>query len=155
MNSLENCKEKLKMLGCGRSRFQYQFPGVIAVHAEVEQDLSDPGEDDAGLHHAPVDPVQEQDHHGQTGKREERVEPERGEEGDLGGGGVIDPVQGSHCCTYWYEGEDESPSERPGFCVWNNFGQSPLERLQILTSHLLQTWHFYSWQMIWKSIMIQ
>ena len=100
MNSLENCNEKLKMLGCGRSRFQYQFPGVIAVHAEVEQDLSDPGEDDAGLHHAPVDPVQEQDHHGQAGKREERVEPERGEEGDLGGGGVIDPVQGSYCCTY-------------------------------------------------------
>ena len=82
--------------GAGWAGLQDEFAGVVAVHTEVEENLPHPAENYAGLHHPSVDPHEEEDHHEDAGEREQRVEPEGVEEGDLGSGGVSQPVDGPH-----------------------------------------------------------
>ena len=83
-----------------RSWLQYQLARVITVHAEVKQDFSDSVEYYTGLDHPPVDSQEEEDDHEQGRHGEQRMEPEGGEEGHLGCGGVPQPIQGPHRHTH-------------------------------------------------------
>ena len=59
-------------------RFENQFSIVVAVHAEVEEDLAGARDEDGSADDAPVHASEEEQEHGEGGEGEPRVEVEGG-----------------------------------------------------------------------------
>ena len=60
---------------------------------------------------------EEEDDHKEAAEAEQRVEPEGGEEADLGCGRVTEPEVCTHGHTEAHTGEDEAPPPRCGLTV--------------------------------------
>ena len=59
-------------------RFENEFSIVVAVHAEVEEDLAGARDEDGSADDAPVHASEEEQEHGEGGEGEPRVEVEGG-----------------------------------------------------------------------------
>ena len=69
--------------------FENELAIVVAVHAEVEEDLAGARDEDGGADDAPVHAGKEEQEHGQGREGEPGVEVERGQEGHWGSGRVL------------------------------------------------------------------
>ena len=74
----------------------------------------------------------------QGGHAEERMVHQWVQEGDLSGDGVAEPGVGADGHADGEEDEDDTPAEGSGLRRGDDLGEATLERLQILTSHLLK-----------------
>ena len=70
-------------------RFENELSIVVAVHAEVEEDLAGSWDKDGGANNAPVHAGQEEQEHGKGREGEPGVEVERGQEGHRGSRRVL------------------------------------------------------------------
>ena len=62
-------------------RFENELSIVVAVHAEVKEDLAGAGDEDGGADDASVHAGQEEQEHGEGGEGEPGVQVEGGQEG--------------------------------------------------------------------------
>jgi len=69
---------RTSQLSSRRPRFQNELAIVVAVHAEVEEDLAGARDEDGGADDAPVHASEEEQEHGEGGEGEPRVEVEGG-----------------------------------------------------------------------------
>ena len=69
--------------------FENELAIVVAVHAEVEEDLAGARDEDGGADDAPVHAGKEEQEHGQGREGEPGVEVERGQEGHRGSRRVL------------------------------------------------------------------
>ena len=132
--------------------FENELAIVVAVHAEVKEDLAGARDEDGGADDAPMHAGQEEQEHGKGWEGKPRVKVERCQERHRGGRRVLwgnsfmvyfkncdyylQPVDSPNSNTNRHNCEEQSPPQGCWSSWSNYFRQASLKSLQILTGNL-------------------